>query len=53
MLAAALLANVGRSDLPKELGRLAPEASLREAIALGQSIRLCRRHRLLSQWPVE
>ncbi len=43
MLAAALLANSGRSALPAALGRLAPEESLREALAWGQAIRLCRR----------
>ncbi len=43
MLAVALLADSGRSALPAALGRLAPEESLREALAWGQAIRLCRR----------
>ena len=43
MLAAALLANSGSSALPAALCRLAPEASLRQALAWGHAIRLCRR----------
>lgn len=43
MLAAALQANGGRTNYSEKLGRLANQASLREAIAWGQAIRLCRR----------
>jgi exopolyphosphatase / guanosine-5'-triphosphate,3'-diphosphate pyrophosphatase len=43
MLAAAMIANTGRSDLPPELGRLATPEQLREAQAWGLATRLCRR----------
>lgn len=43
MMAAAILANGGRTSAPAELGRLAPEKSLLEAAVWGQAIRLCRR----------
>ena len=43
MLAAAMIANTGRSELPPELARLAAPAQLREAQAWGFAVRLCRR----------
>ena len=43
MLAAAMIANTGRLDLPVELGRLAPAEQLGEAQAWGLATRLCRR----------
>lgn len=43
MLAAAVLANGGRSSGALGLDRLAPSESLREATIWGQAIRLCRR----------
>jgi len=43
MLAATLLANAGLPDLPTELLPLADEADLREALAWGLAVRLCRR----------
>ena len=43
MLAAAMIANTGRSDLPPELLRLAAPDELREAQAWGFAVRLCRR----------
>ncbi len=43
MLAAAMIANTGRSDLPPELGLLATPGQLREAQAWGLAVRLCRR----------
>lgn len=43
MLAAAMLANAGRSTIPPALDRLADAASLREAFGWGLAIRLCRR----------
>ncbi len=43
MLAAALLANTGRLDLPAGLDSFAPEADLRTAQGWGLAVRLCRR----------
>jgi exopolyphosphatase/guanosine-5'-triphosphate,3'-diphosphate pyrophosphatase len=43
MLAAAMIANTGRSDMPAELSLLAPPEMLREAQAWGLATRLCRR----------
>ncbi|WP_298173519.1 Ppx/GppA family phosphatase [Novosphingobium sp.] len=43
MLAAAMIANTGRSDLPADLGLLASPEQLREAQAWGLATRLCRR----------
>ncbi len=43
MLAAAMIANTGRADLPADLGRLAAPEQLREAQAWGLATRLCRR----------
>jgi len=43
MLAAAALANAGRSSLSLDLDRLAPAERLAEATIWGQAIRLCRR----------
>jgi exopolyphosphatase/guanosine-5'-triphosphate,3'-diphosphate pyrophosphatase len=43
MLAAAMIANTGRSDLPGELGLLTSAEQLREAQAWGLAARLCRR----------
>ncbi len=43
MLAAAMIANTGRQDLPAELGVLAPPELLREAQVWGLAVRLCRR----------
>ncbi len=43
VITAALIANTGRLELPAGLDRLAPQASLREGIAWGLAIRLCRR----------
>ncbi|WP_298284977.1 exopolyphosphatase [Novosphingobium sp.] len=43
MLAAAMFANTGRSELPPELSRLAAPVQLREAQAWGFAVRLCRR----------
>ena len=43
MLAAAMIANTGRSDLPAELGLLATPEQLREAQVWGLAARLCRR----------
>lgn len=43
MLAAAMFANTGRSELPPELSRLAAPEQLREAQAWGFAVRLCRR----------
>jgi len=43
MLAAAMIANTGRMDIPAELVAIAPAASLREAQAWGLAARLCRR----------
>ena len=43
MLAAAVLANGGRTAAALELDRLAPAESLREAAIWGTAIRLCRR----------
>jgi len=43
MLAAAMIANTGRSDLPPELSLLAAPEQLREAQAWGFAVRLCRR----------
>ena len=43
MLAAAVLANSGRSLAGTELSRLAPAESLAQAVIWGQAIRLCRR----------
>lgn len=43
LLAAAMIANTGRLDLPAELARIAPFEALREAQAWGLAARLCRR----------
>ncbi|MBS1240225.1 MAG: Exopolyphosphatase, partial [Proteobacteria bacterium] len=43
MMAAALSANCGVTELPKPLGRLASQAQLDEAICWGLAIRLARR----------
>lgn len=43
MLAAAMIANTGRPDLPPELGVLAPPEMLRAAQVWGFAVRLCRR----------
>ena len=43
MLAVAMLAHTGRLDVPEELARLIPQASLREAQTWGLATRLCRR----------
>lgn len=43
MLAAALVANSGKSQLPEDLAQIAGEAELREAVAWGLAARLCRR----------
>lgn len=43
MLAAAMIANTGRSDLPADLAKLASPEQLREAQAWGLATRLCRR----------
>ncbi len=43
MLAAAMIAHTGSTDLPAELGRLASPQQLREAQAWGLATRLCRR----------
>ncbi len=43
MIAAALSANCGVTDLPKPLNRLASQAALDEAICWGMAIRLARR----------
>ena len=43
MLAAAILANSGQTDMPQSISALAPEDRLREAIGWGLAIRLCRR----------
>lgn len=43
MLAAAMIANTGRSDLPADLAKLASPEKLREAQAWGLATRLCRR----------
>lgn len=43
MLAAAMIANTGRSELPPELTQLATPEQLREAQAWGFAVRLCRR----------
>ncbi|WP_225007165.1 Ppx/GppA family phosphatase [Novosphingobium percolationis] len=43
MLAAALIANTGKTDLPPDLLRIAAEPQLREAVAWGLAARLCRR----------
>jgi exopolyphosphatase/guanosine-5'-triphosphate,3'-diphosphate pyrophosphatase len=42
-LAAALLASTGKTTLPPELERLATKEALREAVAWGLAVRLCRR----------
>ena len=43
MLAAALVANTGKSDIGPDLLRIATEDDLREAVAWGLAVRLCRR----------
>lgn len=43
MLAAAMIANTGRLDMPAELTAIAAAAPLREAQAWGLAARLCRR----------
>ena len=43
MMALAVLANSGRTEIPPELLRLAPIARLREAVVWGLATRLCRR----------
>ncbi|BEV00594.1 Ppx/GppA family phosphatase [Novosphingobium olei] len=43
MLAAALVANTGKTELPQDLLRIASEEQLREAVAWGLATRLCRR----------
>lgn len=43
MLAAAMIANTGRADLPADLAPLAAPEQLREAQAWGFATRLCRR----------
>ncbi len=43
MLAAAMIANTGRADLPADLGLLATSEQLRTAQAWGLATRLCRR----------
>jgi len=43
MLAAALIANAGRTDVPPNVARLLTDGALREAQAWGFSVRLCRR----------
>ncbi|MCW1383402.1 exopolyphosphatase [Novosphingobium sp. KCTC 2891] len=43
MLAAAMVGNNGKTDLPPELARIADEGHLREALAWGLATRLCRR----------
>lgn len=43
MLAAAMFANMGRTDLPGDMIRLCDEKRLREAQAWGLAVRLCRR----------
>jgi exopolyphosphatase/guanosine-5'-triphosphate,3'-diphosphate pyrophosphatase len=43
MLAAAMIAHTGRTDLPPDLARLAGPDQLREAQAWGLATRLCRR----------
>ena len=43
MLAAAMIANTGRSELPADLSLLATPEQLREAQAWGLAARLCRR----------
>lgn len=43
MLAAAMIANTGRTDLPADLGLLAAPEQLRTAQAWGFATRLCRR----------
>ena len=42
-LAAALIASCGKTSLPAELQRLAKKEALRDAVAWGLAIRLCRR----------
>jgi len=42
-LAAALMGACGKTGLPSDLSRLASEEALREAVAWGLAIRLCRR----------
>jgi len=43
MMAAALIANTGRTQVPESLRLLASESALHEAVAWGLAIRLCRR----------
>lgn len=43
MLAAAMIANTGKLELPPHLAPIAPAAALREAQAWGLAARLCRR----------
>ena len=43
MLAVAILANSGRTAIPRELSRVASPAQLRQAMAWGLAVRLCRR----------
>ena len=43
MLAVVILANSGRTAVPGELARVASPARLRQAVAWGLAVRLCRR----------